>query len=177
MKAYRCRSSAPLILNLCTRWRWIEKRHTLHHKFIFMVDLTFSDRSENFKVQPNLFKVCKYTKAFFYTCLFYAFCFNAPYQFTPLLNMWSHFQFNTVWLVYMHLLKLFFSSLREYHDWFMPTFSGTKLGHKTRHWCISNFKLFTHPTKRILLWHDMNYIKECTFIHWFFSPFVITFTR
>jgi len=38
-----------------------------------MVDLTFSDRSENFKVQPNLFKVCKYTKTFFYTCLFYAF--------------------------------------------------------------------------------------------------------
>ena len=25
-------------------------------------------------------------------------CFNAPYQFTPLLNLWSHFQFNTVWL-------------------------------------------------------------------------------
>jgi len=47
-------------------------RHTLHNKFIFMVDQTFSDRSENFKVQPNLLKVCKSIKAFFYTCLFYA---------------------------------------------------------------------------------------------------------
>ena len=39
-----------------------KKRHTLNNKFIFMVGLTFSDRSENFKVEPNLRKVCKYTK-------------------------------------------------------------------------------------------------------------------
>jgi len=38
-----------------------------------MADLTFSDRSEKFKVQPNLFNVCKYAKANFYTCFFYAF--------------------------------------------------------------------------------------------------------
>jgi hypothetical protein len=54
----------------------------------------------------------------------------------------SYFPFNALWLVYFHLFN-FFSSWK-YNFLFMPflftpTFSGTKLGHKTRSWCIHNY--------------------------------------
>jgi hypothetical protein len=45
----------------------------------------------------------------------------------------SHCQFNALWLVDFYL-SLFF--LQEYHSSFMPTFSGTHLGHKEKSWYI-----------------------------------------
>jgi hypothetical protein len=46
----------------------------------------------------------KYTLALFYVL----FAFNAPCQFTPLPNLRSHFWFNALWQVYMHLSLFFF---------------------------------------------------------------------
>jgi len=37
---------------------------------------------------------------------FTPFCFNAPYQFTPLLILHPHFLFDAIWLVYLHLFFL-----------------------------------------------------------------------
>jgi hypothetical protein len=65
---------------------------------------------------------------YFTLVYFKPFCFNAPCQ-SKLLNLRPHFPFKALWLVYFHLLKHFWW---EYHFWFAPTFSGTKLGCKTR---------------------------------------------
>ena len=39
---------------------------------------------------------------------FSPFSFNTCQQFTSLLNLFSHFWFNALWLVYLHLCELFF---------------------------------------------------------------------
>jgi hypothetical protein len=58
-------------------------------------------------------------------------------------------------------LYLFHYFLWEYHFWFMPTFSGTQLGHKTRPWCICNS--WWMYTKKDLL---TCYCEEWTLVCW-----------
>jgi len=80
-----------------------------------------------------------YNNALFYSRLFDAFCFNAPYLFTPLLDLRLYVFGSGPWLCIRIYVKFF---LWEYYILvatflFTPTFSGTQLGRKTRPWCIA----------------------------------------
>jgi len=68
------------------------------------------------------------------------FCFSAPCHYTSLFNLDPVIFGGTLfgWFISLYLNTFF---LWEYHFlfmplWFMPTFSGTKLGHRTRRYCI-----------------------------------------
>jgi hypothetical protein len=77
-----------------------------------------------------------YTQTLFYARCFTPFCFNAPCQFTPLLNLRSLI-FGLTLLGWLHSITLTPYFWWGYHFWFtpflfMPIFSRTQLGRKTR---------------------------------------------
>jgi len=78
-------------------------------------------------------------------------CFNAPYQFTSLLNLWSHFHFNTVRLVYMHLFKGVSPPLREYHVLIYVHFFRNKARPQNKALVYFKLKLFTHPYQKNII--------------------------
>ena len=110
-----------------------------------------------------------YNKVSFYACLFYTFL-----ALMPLANLYhpefvlSNFLFKALWLVYLYLFKHFF--LWEYHFlftsfWFMPTFSGTQLGHTARVACIFFPSVYVGGPKgnrTLNLAHELEVVLRCT---------------
>jgi len=69
------------------------------------------------------------------------FCFNAPYKFTPLHNLYFLIFSLTFfgWVISISHSFFFMGMFLIYTFLFMLTFSGTHLGHKTWSWCITGF--------------------------------------
>jgi hypothetical protein len=90
----------------------------------------------------------------FVLCLF---CFNTPYQFTPLHNLHSHFWFNTLWLAvsyYASPLFLMRILFLIYIFLIYAQFSGTQLAHKTRPLCPTAWKKITlHWCPKNTMWN------------------------
>ena len=97
------------------------------------------------------YAVCQYQlKGQFYvtTCshCFKPFCCNTPCQYTPLLNLCSLLFSLWFWLAAfyyayscLNLLCIVGYHFRFISFWFIPTFSGMQLGHRTRACCVYNF--------------------------------------
>jgi hypothetical protein len=66
---------------------------------------------------------------------FTPFCFKAPCQYKPLINLCPLF-FGLNSLLWLRSIRLFLYFLWKYRVLFRPTFSGTQLGRKTMAWCI-----------------------------------------
>ena len=80
--------------------------------------------------------IFKCTPSHCFTCLcFTPFFFNAPCQFASLVNI-PTLIFSLTPFGWLHSIMLTHYIWWEYHFWFMPTFSGMQLGHKTGDGCI-----------------------------------------
>jgi uncharacterized membrane-anchored protein YitT (DUF2179 family) len=78
----------------------------------------------------------------YFTCMcFTPFFFNTPCQFTSLVNI-PTLIFGLTPLGWLHSIMLTHYIWWEYYFWFMPTFSGMQLGHKTGAGCVRAQYLF-----------------------------------
>jgi hypothetical protein len=85
---------------------------------------------------------------------FMLFCFNAPCQFTPLLNLrcllFGFMRFGRFICISLSLfLWEYYFLFRPF--WFSPTFSGTQLGRKTGTWCNVKNLLLCHNKRSVTI--------------------------
>jgi len=117
--------------------------------------------------------LCTPSPSFTLVC-FMPLCFNVPCQFTPRLNIhpvifgltpvgWSYFHW------FESLLCKYFIFLPF---WFISTFSGTQLGHKTRLWCLDALHTFSEDT---LTTSQINSVKYMQHTHTHIVPLFTVF--